>query len=182
MRNLPVSTGMACFVVACGLATAPCARAATVRADVFVNGSSCQLSIPTTDTKARPKSTGFRNESTTTGNFVICTALITPGNGTTDALDSLDIHIYSLDGTSRTVSCTAVSGWHGNGYRPPVYSTKAIPVADTELGDGITWGPSDFGGVNGTIPGSFAISVTCNLPPQTAINFLEPIFSYPVGS
>jgi len=151
-------------------------------ADVVIPAASCQLSIPTTNTGVRPKATGFRNESTTTGNFVICPVIAGPGNGTASPLSWLNIFVYSLDGTSRNVSCTGMTGWYG-GYMPPVYSTKTFSSDTTGQGYTITWWPTDFGGLSGTtIPGSLNFSVTCNLPPQTAINFMEAIFPYAVGN
>ena len=77
MRNLRLITTLIGIVATCGLATAPVAIATEVQQTIIVPGSVCQLSIPTTNTGVRPKATGFRNESTTTGNFVIC-PLVTP--------------------------------------------------------------------------------------------------------
>ena len=48
------------------------------------SGADCQLSIPTLDTKFRPKASGARNESTTASYFVIC-----PARGFSSALDTV---------------------------------------------------------------------------------------------
>ena len=72
MRDLRLSSSLACCIAACGLAMIPAAKAA-INGDVIGGRIPRQLSIPTTDTKFRPKATGARNESTTASSFVICT-------------------------------------------------------------------------------------------------------------
>ena len=68
MRHLPLPAGMACLIVG-SLAVIPKAGAVEVPTWNLATGSTCQLSIPTIDTKFRPKATGARNESTTVGSF-----------------------------------------------------------------------------------------------------------------
>ena len=171
MRDLRLPAALSGLVAACGLAIIPVAKAAAPNADV-VGGGSCQLSIPTTDTKFRPKATGARNESTTTSSFVICTL---PHAKTAGAYKQIEIIFYSLDGVSRILSCTAVPGVLDSPDDPIRYSTKTGNAFDTNaFHEYFMWSAADFGGTYGDpIPGGFNNSVTCNLPPQTAINIIE---------
>lgn len=182
MRNLRLSATLAGFVAIYGLAMPPAAEAASTPGINFSTGSVCQLSIPTTDTKFRPKATGARNESTTTSNFVICPLQSSP-QWTNDAFSYVYLGLYSLDGASHNVSCTAVSGWRESGY---VYSTKNWVVTNTEVGQPdsyIQWSAKDFGGIaDDQIASSLGFSITCNLPPQTAVDYIEGEFKYEIGS
>ena len=172
MRDLRLSAALAGCVLAIGLATSHETRAATITSLQHAPGSVCQLSIPTTDTKFRPKATGARNESTTASSFVICTL---PHAKTTGSYKQIEIVFYSLDGISRILSCTAVPGVLDSPDDPIRYSTKTANAFDTNAyHQYFVWSASDFGGTYGDpIPGGFNNSVTCNLPPQTAINIIE---------
>ena len=65
---------------------------------------------------------------------------------------------------------------------PPVYSAKTINVPATGTAQ-LIWQGSDFGGTDGTpITASANLSVTCNLPPQTAIDTLVTNFNYEIGT
>lgn len=125
-------------------------------------GTSCQLSIPTTDTKVRPKAIGMRNEGTTSA-FVIC-GLTSPTGDFTDFY----VNIQTIDGVNRTVNCT---GANGTGLGSAQYATKTASTG-TDPGNGSTmlWNASDFGGTAGdSLPSSGYFSVTCTLPAQVAI-------------
>jgi hypothetical protein len=182
MRNPRLLAALASFVAIYGLAMPPAIEAAQTPGINFATGSVCQLSIPTTDTKFRPKATGARNESTTTSNFVIC-PLPSSLQWTNDAFDDIYIGLYSLDGASHNVSCTAVSGWRESGY---VYSTKNWVVTNTEVGHPdsyMVWNAGDFGGTAGDqITSSLAFSITCLLPPQTAIDYIQGELKYEIGT
>ena len=65
MRDLRLSAARAGLVSVCGLVNVPNANAATIASPQDAPGSVRQLSNPATNTGAGPKSTGFRNESTT---------------------------------------------------------------------------------------------------------------------
>ena len=125
--------------------------------------ASCQLSNADRGSDVRPRATGLRNESSREGVFVIC-------GYTKPASDSPAIQfsmlVSSLDGVSRTVNCTAVTGL--GGLWEPVYSTKSVLtwVVGSEVE--ISWKPRDFG-ARMVIPYSYSSSLTCLLPPQTAI-------------
>ena len=105
MRHLRLPAALAGVVAAYGLATTPISMAAEIQQTMVVPGATCQLSIPTTNTGVRPKATGFRNESTTTGNFVIC-PLVAPTVRSSNAnpLTNGYIILSSLDGQAHSVS------------------------------------------------------------------------------
>jgi len=169
MRDFRLSLAIAVLCTGYGLAAAPAAHAAYSASTV--TGSACQLSIPTTDTKFRPKATGARNESTTSSNFVIC-PVHAPAVSSEDAFYGVFMFVYSIDAASHDVSCTAVTGY--NGAYSLKYSTKTASVsgADGAIGIHFIWDGSDFGGDGSSIiKGSSTFSVTCLLPPQVAINF-----------
>ena len=175
MRDLRLSAALAGFMAAYGVANIPNASASTVVSLQRAPGSVCQLSIPTTDTGVRPKATGFRNESTTTGNFVIC-PLISPMVTNSDVFTFVNIVLLSLDNQSHDVACTAVAN-----AISPTYSSKTITAAPA--GGSYTWSASDFAGTVGDpIAGSQEMSITCLLPPQTAIKFLGGYYNHEIGN
>jgi hypothetical protein len=147
-----------------------------------MTGANCQLSIPTTDTKFRPKAAGARKESTTTGNFVICPFSLSPSGGNASPVPGFHATLYSIDGVAHNnVSCTAVTGIQTLGF-PPVSSSKTVNIPATGAANA-TWKGSDFGGTDGTpIAASANLSVTCNLPPQTAIDTLVTNLNYETGT
>lgn len=163
MHKLRIPVALASVSMACALATTTAAKGFNLD---LVSGASCQLSIPTTNTGVRPKASGFRNESGSTSNFVICTFQRSSSTG-----DYVYVGLvgYSLDGASHDVTCTAVAG-----TAPALhYSTKTASIRDaTETP--FVWSAEDFGATGGTpIGGSMYFSVTCNLPPQTAISYIQ---------
>jgi len=167
------------IAVAGFVACAPADAAPDIRY-VQLNGSGmCTLSIPTTDTKVRPKATGFRNEGTTNA-FVICNFTSLPGyDGSVNFGDpqAVALILYSLDGNNHDVTCTAVSGVQGFssiGANPQQYVTKTLIVNNTTApyqaaGVVFKWVPADFGGTDQILDDA-AFSVTCQLPPNVAIN------------
>ena len=165
-----------CLLV-CGLAASPFAGAALRMQFNFQNpASACQLSIPTTDTQVRPKATGFRNESKTKSAFVICGYDLP----TVDGFPlGLTLEVVSIDGLARTVNCTAVTGV--SGLYDIVYSSKSVSTDPFPNGYGVvSWSPSDFGGT-GEIPNGFVPSVTCTLPPQSAITMIFNAHNVDIG-
>ena len=164
-------------VIACGLAIFAPSHAALRQNWGYGNpADACQLSIPTTDTQVRPKASGFRNESTTKSAFVIC-GYGTPSYDSTSK--QILIYFTSMDGISRNISCTAVSGMAG--AEPMVYSTKSISSTAAETYTALLWTASDFGGTT-DIPYGESPSVTCTLPPQTAITQVINTFDYEIGN
>jgi hypothetical protein len=183
MRDLRLPTALAGLVAVHGLATAPISTAAEIMQTMLFPGAVCQLSIPTTNTGVRPKATGFRNESTTTSNFVIC-PLVTPTlrSSSYDPLVFGYIAFKSLDGLAHSASCTAVTGGQQDGF-PPTYSTRSIFISASGSADTYAWGRSDFGQSPGTsIDGSALFTITCNLPPQVQIVNLKSNYYIDIGS
>ena len=67
------------------------------------------------------------------------------------------------------------------GAEAMVYSTKSISSTAADTYSALLWTPSDFGGTT-DIPYGEAISVTCTLPPQTAITQIINAFDYEIGN
>jgi hypothetical protein len=184
MQSFPSTAAFVGCAICCALAVAPVATAATSPASSVSPGSTCQLSIPTTETGVRPKASGFRNESATTGNFVICpiVSAVTPDGGKTFTV--LMVVLQSLDAVARDVSCTAVVGADGIGDTPISYSSKTGRV--NASGDTVFyWRPAEFGQPdNGHLPigGSALSSITCNLPPHMSIRYTTGQYEYDVGT
>jgi hypothetical protein len=131
------------------------------------SGSSCQLSQPTTATSVRGRATGFRNEGTTNA-FVICQFDSPTGDMTTPQMI-----VTSTDGVERDVTCTGVNGVNvAPALNNIMYSSKTLGTMSTSgIVAAFVWDASDFGGTAGdNLPNSGFFSVTCNLPPKTAIN------------
>jgi hypothetical protein len=141
----------------------------------FNGASSCQLSIPTTDTMVRPRANGYRNEGTT-NQFVICgLSGYEAIDGKTGSATVLYAAMFatSTDGQTHQMTCTGVGGL--TGYSSVLYSSKTqtVPAAGYAL---FKWEASDFGGTAGTpIPYSTALnlSVTCTLPSHVAVQSIE---------
>jgi hypothetical protein len=152
-------------VLACGFA-APVPADAVENFAYFNPGAACQLSIPGTDAQVRPRATGFRNESTTKGAFVIC-------GYSFRTIESppltLTLYFHSIDGVGRTINCTAVTGTEGLDVL--AYSTKLVQSSFGGPLANLQWNAIDFGGAGG-IPNGDKASVTCNLPPQTSITMV----------
>jgi hypothetical protein len=163
--------------LACGLEMPSLANGALRTVDTHLNpAAACQLSIPTTDTQVRPKATGYRNESPTKSAFVICGF----GRPTNDQLVlSLGMFFTSTDGVSRTINCTAVSGIAGQ--TPVSYVTKSVSSTDQGVYALMIWNPGDWVAVE-FIPASFQPSVTCILPPRTAITATTNAVQIEIGS
>ncbi len=171
---------LAAAILTAGLAMAPAAQAVTQsRITRQQGGPACQLSVPTTATTVRPRATGIRNEGTTPA-FVICQMESSTGN-----LNQAQVIVSSIDGTARNVSCTAVNGYNvAPAFMQIGYSPKTVA---TDSSSGIlgvfNWDATDFGGAAGAdMPNSGFFSVTCLLPPQTAINFLGFFYNEDVGT
>ena len=162
---------MKCGVIAAslvlGLATASAATAATqTKYYEFSAADACQLSVPTTDTKVRPRANGYRNEGTS-NQFVICGM----GGYENDTVLSTTLLATSIDGKAHTMSCTGVTGL--TGFSGPYYSAKTVTVPASGVGSQ-SWAAEDFGGAAGVpIVGGLNLSVTCTLPPNVALQGFE---------
>ena len=181
MRAFPLSPASACIAIA-ALAAPITADSATTDGYIFVQGASCQLSVPTTNTAFRPKASGARNESTSVSNFIICPFTVSPSSSAGAPITSLVLHFATLDSVSRAVNCTAVVG--DNVSVTPQYSTKTVTTpAGTFLQSTLFWTAGDFGGTAGDpIIGSAFLSVTCNMPPQSSLVYLYATYAYEIGA
>jgi hypothetical protein len=154
--------------LAVGLSAAPSATAlAQDRIYEFSAADACQLSLPTTDTRVRPRANGYRNEGTT-NQFVICGM----GGYENSTVLSTTLLATSMDGQAHAMSCTGVTGLVGLGGGP-LYSVKTVDVPASGTGMQ-TWAAEDFGGTEGgVIEGGLNLSVTCTLPPNVALQGFE---------
>ncbi|GAA5002207.1 hypothetical protein FNZ56_09200 [Pseudoluteimonas lycopersici] len=126
--------------------------------------TACTLSIPTTDTRVRPKALGFRNEGTTNA-FVICGI---DNFSNVDGFNWIMLTFKSFDGKGHSFDCTAVSNTAS--VSSPQFLSETVVIG------------------NPGIPGFFDVSVedndydpevydlkhqaqsfTCLLPPGMAI-------------
>jgi hypothetical protein len=125
--------------------------------------TACTLSVPTTDTKVRPKALGFRNEGTTNA-FVICGYDI---DSTDPGFDSIEVNFVSIDGAAHQFNCTGASRF--NFETSAQYLTKAVSVpASGGGGFSISTSDGDYDeNVYDLYP--WGQSVTCILPPGVAI-------------
>jgi hypothetical protein len=120
--------------------------------------SACVLSIPTTDTGARAKATGFRNEGTV-NNFVICGCDIDTDSA---GFSNLTLYFRPTDGASHAFDCTAMNRYATNDTGE--YSTKSVSLAGNSW-TYVQFLPADFPSI-GLVGGA---SITCLLPPGVSI-------------
>jgi hypothetical protein len=160
----PVKAFLPAATIALASAIAmPASAAVLYESSLSSAAATCQLSIPTIDTVVAPRANGYRNPGTQ-GAFVIC-GVVAPADA---EFNSISMVLLSLDGQSHPMSCTGVNGIPG--VFAQTYATKTFTVPAG--GVGLAFNPGDFGAVTPTIPGSQAFTITCNLPPQTAISYL----------
>ena len=167
----------------------PAAAVTQSRFQVQTGANACTLSVPTTDTKIRPRATGFRNEGTTNA-FVICT--FNPPGGATSLdtnLSYVNFILKSMDGADHEVTCTGVNSIANLvdlGGTPQQFISKTVTVNDTgpygTLGTNILWEPADFGAVDSIPSSGGAFSVTCILPPQVSVSFMSAPSEEDVGN
>jgi hypothetical protein len=167
MRDASIWSGAA--VLALGVAVSLPAQAVTQNRTIRSHGgTACALSIPTTDTKVRPKASGFRNEGTTAA-FIICGYPLPNG-----ALTFFNLNFTAIDGNAHTVNCTGVNGppW------APVFVAKSGEASASQLN--LSWSAADFGGTSGQDMPTGYMSVTCVLPAQVGVdnvfvNYIEDV-------
>ena len=156
----------AILLIACAACACPATAATQAKTYEFPAADACQLSVPTTDTKVRPRANGYRNEGTT-NQFVIC-GMGGYENGT---VMSTTLLATSVDGLAHSMTCTGVTGLAG--FDGPYYSAKTVTVPASGVGMQ-SWAAADFGGTEGeVIAGGLNLSVTCALPPNVALQGFE---------
>lgn len=157
------------------------AEAATIVKHITYNpASACTLSIPTTDTGVRPKASGFRNEGTSSSAFVICGISDVEWN----SLTSVGLWAVSLDEQLHDITCTGVIGMPNSHGPNLTYSSKTMTAYPYSQGSPISiyWLPADFGGTDPFFEETNTFSLTCVLPPQTAIVRIEANRTFEIGS
>ena len=183
MQDLRLTAAIACFAAACGLGSTTTARATTFGYSTQP-GATCHLSVPDSNPAARPKATGYRNESTTVGSFVICPIPLGVGNSWNGQPYLIQAFAYSTDGKPHPISCTAVVGQLTNPDYPLFYSTKSETVDANDrwddsniVGQLFTWTAADFGGGSAEytqLPSAGLLpSVTCSLSPQVEVQAVQ---------
>ena len=134
-KTLPrgVIAATACALVAAGQASA----ATQVRNMTQIGASMCTLSIPSIDTKVRPKAIGYGNEGTASA-FVICSFGSPPGGQvSTSDFSVVRLLLKSMDGATHNVTCTAVNSAADGGtvgLPAPQYVSKTIAVSSIMVG------------------------------------------------
>jgi hypothetical protein len=143
--------------------------------------AACQVSEPTGGALAKPRATGLRNESAIQSVFVICGYGKPTRDGSEANIRYLILAVASIDGTSKTVNCTAVTGLYGHHIYPPAYSTLAVSTRTDNTLSFFDWFPANWGSTETYIPGGYEPSVTCLLPPKTAIVYVADMYDLDYG-
>ena len=166
--TLPISL----LAGAMGLASGLPASAVTQTRNLVQTGENmCTLSIPTTDTKVRPKASGYRNEGTT-NQFVICGFGSVAFYADNKGIRYAQLFATSIDGQPHSITCTFVavkSSWAIPVPENLAYFTKTYDNVGTSGFDTLGISAVDFGGAYGDPFYNGGLSVTCILPPQVAI-------------
>lgn len=175
-----VATSVASLALGMGMSQS--AQAVTQNRLMSALGAdTCKLSVPTTDTKVRPRATGFRNEGTT-NQFVICTLHTDNGPGGsfgTAPLIDAGLAAFSLDGLPHDVQCTGVNSFNALGDQQYITKTQNTGASLTQF----WWVEGDFGVSDGSgIPTTGVFSVTCILPPNTSLDLVLANMKEDVGT
>nr|ACA34414.1 hypothetical protein [uncultured bacterium pTW2] len=157
---------IALAVLACGELMNSHAQAATQERQIALVGSNfCRLTLPTTSSPIRNRATGVRNEGSTS-TFVTCVYPSGEGRVSGGSKNTaIWLYVASLDGALHDMSCTGVAS---DADFNLTYVSKTGVAPPTSTGAALIWEPDDFGDW-GTIQDHGQFSVTCLLPPQTAI-------------
>ena len=135
----------------------------------------CALSVPTIDTKVRPRASGFKNEGATNA-FVICSFDAPPGADTVRGqpfnhaglFTEVDLFLLSTDDVPRNVQCTGVNSLPTSGQQ---FVTKTVSVASSSVNAEVSFTPVDFNAASYIPWSGGAFSITCLLPPNISISF-----------
>ena len=170
-------------IVAMTLASVSNAAGAVVetRKQTAQGGVVCRLTDVGLNLTVKAKATGFRNEGTSS-TFIICGMESANSQESIGTIKGLTIGMYSLNGASKSVSCTAVNGYANS---TPLYATKTVSTPANGSAGVIAWDASDFGGTAGDpLAQNDYWSITCNLPASTSIGYMVTQFNVnaPAGS
>ena len=171
MRTLLGATIAAAVLASAAL---PANAATDTRFQTAQGGVVCKPSDLTSNSFLKAKATGFRNEGTAAA-FVICGFESSNSRADVGTIQGITMGLYSLNGVSASVSCTAVNGFADSS---PIYATKAVATNTNGSGVLLTFDASDFGGTAGDVlPASDFWSVTCTLPGKTSIGYMLTKFT-----
>ena len=137
--------------------------------------------MPVFDGVIRKRPKAVANEGTS-NSFITCSFTSQGPDGfANDPRNPILLQVYlsSLSGSPRNITCTAVAGWDAYGGAPAV--PKTVAAGAPSVFSSLTWEPADFGDTFTTLPTSL-ISISCNLPPSTAINDAYIYFNEDVGT
>lgn len=166
--------GVSVVAMALVSATQPAGAAVETRKQTAQGGVVCKLTDVGLNLSVKAKATGFRNEGTT-GTFVVCGMESANSQDAMGTIKGLTIGLYSLNGASATVNCTAVNGYANS---TPLYATKTVATGSGGAAAVINWDASDFGGTAGNpLAQNDYWSITCNLPAKTSVGYMVTQFN-----
>lgn len=172
--NLLLKSTLGTGAIAAGmLLTQPASAIKANRSLYDQGGPACQLSVPTTASKVRPRANGLRNEGTSS-EFVICQYQA----NSSEPFYMIEIAVSSFDGKDHVVSCTAVNGNTSVGI---YYSSKNVSTGTSTRSNSAFWVPADLD-QGGSDFYNMMISVTCALPPGAVIQFVGGFYKEDIGA
>ncbi len=167
--NLALSVGLLASVLVCPVEAASVERIKQSNAVGI-----CQPALPAYDGQIRKRPRALQNEGTSMA-FVTCAYTY---NWAGDSrVDRFVVNVNNKAAVPQSVTCTAVYGVEGQ-QGVPANSIKTMSVAPNNTGF-FAWTTVDFG--NAPLPARLAVSVSCQLPPQSGINFGSIAYSEDVG-
>jgi hypothetical protein len=102
--------GASIAAVALASVAHPAGAVVETRKQTAQGGVVCKLTDVGMNLTVKAKATGFRNEGTA-GTFVVCGMESANSQDAIGTIKGLTIGLYSLDGASKDVTCTAVNGY-----------------------------------------------------------------------
>jgi hypothetical protein len=166
--------GASIAAVALASVAHPAGAVVETRKQTAQGGVVCKLTDVGMNLTVKAKATGFRNEGTA-GTFVVCGMESANSQDAIGTIKGLTIGLYSLDGTSKDVTCTAVNGYANS---TPLYASKTVSTVTGAAAAVINWDASDFGGTAGNpLAQNDYWSITCNLPAKTSVGYMVTQFN-----
>ncbi len=167
------------LAVVVGLFGASTAQAAPADRQFASNPAGiCQGALPAFEAAIRKRPLAVQNEGTQTA-FVTC-AFTSQGDFSASAENPVAVVMWfnTTSGAATSISCTGVSGYQ-QGPNQFVVKTATAPATGAQAP--ILWEASDFADAPDIFP-SGLFSVSCALPPGTAINDSYVFFQEEIGT
>ena len=166
--------GVSIAAVALASVAQPANAVVETRYQKAQGGVVCRLTDVSLNTTIKAKATGFRNEGTAS-TFVICGMESANSQDAIGTITGLSIGLYSLNGASKNVTCTAVNGYANS---TPLYASKTVATNAGGTVAVISFNAADFGGTPGQpLAQNDYWSITCNLPAQSSVGFMTTTFN-----